>query len=114
MELGPGMLVGGELEDVNPGMLWAWSIGELESWKAEGRRNGFGRELDSCLWNDWREGEHGSIEWLGMAWSVGNIWMDTWIDGKGVIEMEDKGTLGDVDSYRTWVLGCLLAGNWKA
>ena len=37
--------------------------GALESWKAEGFGDGFGRELDAWQWNDWREGEHGSREW---------------------------------------------------
>ena len=36
--------------------------GALESWKAEGFRHGLGRKLGSWLWNDWREGEHGSMK----------------------------------------------------
>ena len=46
--------------------------GALESWKAEGFGGGFGGELDAWQWNDWREGEHGSIEWSGEdgAWAI--------------------------------------------
>ena len=58
--------------------------GALESWKAEGFGDGFGRELDVWQWNDWRAGTHGSIEWSGGGWSLGNIWMKTRRDGKGV------------------------------
>ena len=39
--------------------------GALESWKAEGFGNGFGRELDAWQWNGWRAGKHESIEWSG-------------------------------------------------
>ena len=64
----------------------------MESWKAEGFGNRFGRELDAWQWNGWRAGKHDSIEWSrGGKWSLGNIWMSTWRDGKGVIEVEDKG-----------------------
>ena len=28
--------------------------GALESWKAEGFGDGFGRELDASQWNDWQ------------------------------------------------------------
>ena len=62
--------------------------GALESWKAEGFEDGFGRELDAWQWNDWRAGMHGSIEWSGGEWNLDNIWMSTWRDGKGVIEVE--------------------------
>ena len=48
--------------------------GALESWKAEGFGDGFGRELDASQWNDWRAGRHGSIEWSGGggegAWAI--------------------------------------------
>ena len=47
--------------------------GALEIWKAEGFEDGFGRELDPSQWNDWREGEHGSLEWSGEgdgAWAI--------------------------------------------
>ena len=47
--------------------------GALESWKADGFGDGFGRELDAWQWNDWREGDHGSIEWSGVwdgAWAI--------------------------------------------
>ena len=39
--------------------------GALESWKAESFEGGFGREPDAWQCNDWREGEHGSIECSG-------------------------------------------------
>ena len=55
----------------------------LESWKADGFGNVFGRELDAWQWNDWRAGEHGSIEWSGGERSLGNVWMETWKCGKG-------------------------------
>ena len=46
--------------------------GALESWKAEGCGDWFGRELDAWKWNDWRAGRHGSIEWLrgDGAWAI--------------------------------------------
>ena len=66
----------------------------LESWKAKVFGNGFCRELDARQWNDWRAGEHGSIDWSERNMEPG--WMETRRYGKGVIEVEDKGT-GDVD-----------------
>ena len=68
----------------------------LESWKAEGVGNGFGRELDAWQWNDLRAGEHGSIKWSGGGMDPGHFWMETRRYGKEVIEVEDKGA-GDVD-----------------
>ena len=47
--------------------------GALESWKADGFGDGFGRELDAWQWNDWPEGEHGSIEWLRGRNGAGTI-----------------------------------------
>lgn len=42
----------------------------LEIWKTESGGNGFGSELDAWQLDGWRAKEYGSIEWLGMAWSV--------------------------------------------
>ena len=47
--------------------------GALESLKAEGFADGFGRELDARQWNDWRAGRDGSIEWSREgdgAWAI--------------------------------------------
>ena len=47
--------------------------GALESWKAEGFEDGFGRELDAWKWSDWRAGRHGSIECSGVgdgSWAI--------------------------------------------
>ena len=46
----PGQYLDGNAE------IWEGSCyrrGALESWKAEGFGDGFGRELDAWQWNDW-------------------------------------------------------------
>ena len=58
--------------------------GALESRKAEGFGDGFGREVDAWQGNDWREGEHGSIELSGGGWILGNIQMEKRRGKKGV------------------------------
>lgn len=48
-----------------------------------------------------------------MAWSLGNIWMETWSDGKKVTAVEDK-EAGVGYSKWSWNLGRWLMENWKA
>lgn len=59
---------------------------------------------------DWRAGSHDSIEWDGIEWSMGNIWLETLEHGKGDYR---RGGLGDgecgplVELYMG-TLGCYM------
>ena len=69
--------------------------GTLESWKAEGFGGGFGSELDAWQWYDWREGEHGSIEW-----SRGGMEPGQYLDGNAERREGSRYRRGVLESWK--------------
>ena len=69
--------------------------GALESWKDEGFGDGFDRELDAWQWNDWRTGEHGSIEW-----SAGGIEPGQYLDGNAERREGSSYRRGALESWK--------------